>query len=465
MIGASCVERAHGRHRPQRGDLSVAAAAQPRLRHWWVVAATLLVILRLFFHAVYSPVFEGPDEPFHLGRVVVFARGLGAAAWQGRELPPEIVAAIRSVPCGPDLSRAFGCERFGASPAAFNILTRIATAPSAERSVAPNYEAHQPPLWYLLAGTLLRAASAAWHGFETDVTAQLLMVRLLAVACVAAALLGPLRPIAVGHEGVLAVALLLLLLVPGASESLARCANDAAVFLWSAVVMAAIFRRSRTPVLVALVTLGPLLKLTAFPVVAVVLAWLWRERGRASALLGAAAAGVVVVVQAARGWAWGGTVELNVFRAMQPHSWLDTGVGLARSLYTFAKTTVWLGGWSVFRPPAWWLGVLVALVAWLVLSIRKRVERPLPTPHLFGLAVAGVGVLVFAFGQRRLFGEWGGLGGWYAWGWFPWLFTAAVETFEVPPDLEKSTLAVVALFGVLTNCLWFASAGGIYGWP
>ncbi len=83
---------------------------------------------------------------------------------------------------------------------------------------------------------------------------------------------------------------LLALLLPGAAESLIRVSNDVVVFAWAVLMVAALSRRDelRTRELALLAALGPLLKLTAFPIVAVAAVVGWRARGRRSGLLIAA---------------------------------------------------------------------------------------------------------------------------------------------------------------------------------
>jgi hypothetical protein len=431
----------------------------------WFALLGALVVLRLVFHAVFIPVFEGPDEPFHLGRAAMLADGT-EDAWAGRTLPPDIVQVISGVPCCPDLSRAFGCPPFDGQGAAFNILRQVPAAPpQAPTRLDHNYEAHQPPLFYLVGAAILRCAAVLAPAASRGVPARLLLIRLLSVVVVAIAIAAPLRRAIGEYDAALAACFLLLLLLPGAAESLARCANDGVVFLWSAVVIWAACRRSRSSVLVALLAVGPLIKLTAFPVAIFALVWLWRERSRGPALLGAMASAAVFPLQALRGWEWGGTVEMNAAAHAAHEPLLAAMAGFARSLYTFLKTTVWLGEWSFFRPPPWWLGILLAIGVWCVLAVRRRRGARHTLGHLLALIAAAAGITAFAVGQYRLFGAWGGLGGWYAWGWFPWLAAAAGDTLELRPGFAATTVGLLASFVLLTNGLWLAAALHLYGWP
>ena len=60
----------------------------------------------------------------------------------------------------------------------------------------------------------------------------------------------------------------MVLLIPGGAESLARCANDALVFAWAALVVWDLEFERRAWVQPLLSALGPLIKLTAIPIVA-----------------------------------------------------------------------------------------------------------------------------------------------------------------------------------------------------
>lgn len=67
-------------------------------RSWGVVipALRVLVLARLAVHALFVPVFEGPDEPFHLARARLFSAAPLAVAMDGSIVDSEIVGAIRA---------------------------------------------------------------------------------------------------------------------------------------------------------------------------------------------------------------------------------------------------------------------------------------------------------------------------------------------------------------------------------
>lgn len=419
---------------------------------------------RLLFHALYVPAYEGPDEPFHLGRAVVFADESWRSGLEGDRLPGAIAASISGHPCCAALSQAFPCAPFGGN-GAFNILSKSSNA--RRENTVVNYEAHQPPLFYALAGTLLRTTRAVFSSPES----RLLALRLVSVLLVLTALAFQIRSLARDRGEAFAAVFLLFLLLPGASEALARGSNDAALFLWTALVIERMAHGARTRDMLLLLTLGPLLKLTAFPIVAVATTALWLKRRRVAAAAGALASLSVIGLQALRGWSWGGTYELNQL-GWVPDSIRSFAVGLVRSIYTFVKTVFWLGEWSFFRAP------LILNLMWFVLlsvaaasEIRRRREEarvaaPVPSESLSGRAnAAGVlfvvgGFLTMAVLNRKLFGQWGGLGGWYAWGWAPWLAVSFGPS--VADRLPRFQLAL-GLFVLLANVLWFRSAVALYG--
>lgn len=422
---------------------------------WPVLGIVALVTVRLLFHAVFSPAFDGPDEPYHLGRIAAFADLPFELALRGVDLDGRIVGAVRARPCGT----SFGCPPFGNKPAAFNLLRPA----GAELSATPirNPENNQPPLFYMLAAVPIQLAHV------DDPSLRLLAVRVLNVllAGIGLALLLTLP----GRRERLAFALAAgaAIVLPGAAESLARCANDAVVFLWAAILLVVLRRPiapARTLAAIALLAAGPLLKLTAFPVVAFAVVVLWSESGRRlRAALAVLASLVVFPLQFWRGWRWGGTYELNRPTAALLESPVESLVGFARSAYTFAKTTFWLGGWSFFRAPLLLVIAFFALVAGTWLLSKRRPDPPRPLAHLAGLAGAVLGFALFAIANRRFFGGWGGVGGWYAWSWFPWLATAARDTRTFPAPARRLLLPAWTVFAVVANALYYRKAWGIYG--
>ena len=422
-----------------------------------------LVLIRFVLYAFYLPVFEGPDEPFHLARVTSFFDEGFMTGIRGKNVSGEIVSAVKSNPCGPDLSRAFGCPLFDGTKAGFNGIRPSEPDPDPPPPV-PNYEAHQPPLFYLATGVVVGVANALPSPIAvTSAKKQLLLVRLIAVGLVAVALAWPLRRLSECRGESFRAAVLLLLLVPGASEALARCAIDSAVFLWSAFLVYSIHNRKSTPLVALLLAIGPLIKLTAIPIVIFGVVALWRQRGAAPAFAARACSLLFLPIQFARGWLWGGTVELNVASVGLDEPLITTVVGLARSIYTFTKTTLWLGGWSFFRPPTWLMILCAVLIFGWLISRRLRPSPEFLVANLLAFLTLCVGFLVFAVNHRLYFDTWGGVGGWYAWGWFPWIAFAASDLFMPRWKLPWSFNSLLALAVVLLNIFWCISALGLYG--
>lgn len=421
-----------------------------------VAALAVAVVARLALHAVFLPAFEGADEPDHLARVVMVATGTPASAFVAPEIPASVAGAVAAYPCAPALSKWYGCAPFGAEAAAFNLLAP--RRPARPAGPFPNAEGNQPPLYYLAAGLPLRLLRAG-----ADIAGALLYTRLLSVLFVAAALFGPLRIATRSWSSGGRAAGLLVLLLPGAAESLARASNDAAVFLWVSCVLAALEGRPRSAGMCLLLAAGPLLKLTAIPVVAFAVAALVLDRRPATAAAGTASALVVLPVQWARGWIWGGTVELNRATAAIGEPPLRFGAGFARSAYAFVKTSLWVGGWSLLRPPpVLAAGYLLLLGAALLLAEPRRPPRRL-APHLVALAVAAAGFAVFAVANRRYYGVWGGVAGWYLWGWSPWLAAAAADLGRIRRSARRPLLWAAVLFVLVANAVWLAASVRAYG--
>ncbi|MFN7942484.1 MAG: DUF2142 domain-containing protein [Thermoanaerobaculia bacterium] len=423
----------------------------------------LLAALRLAIQVGLTPVFEGPDEAFHLGRATAFARGGLAVGWREETLDSSIVRAIRAHPCAPDLQRAFGCRGFpGSSPD----LAGQSRGSSGSMDPVWNYESHQPPLYYLgVAGAIALFERAAPAGNVEAPERDLVIGRFFSLALVVTGgtivllgIPGARRATSLAFAG-------LILLLPGASEALIRVSNDAGLFFWSACACVWLCRdrpsRSWGAVIAAV---GPLIKLTAFPIVAVMVVQRWAKRDRLGAVMVALASCLVLPLQSLRGYAYGGTVELNRSSGQEILGLGETVLGLAKSFLVCLKTAVWLGNWSFFRPPRVLLIALVVVFAWVLLAYRPTSPSRENIPHLAGLIVAAVGIVAFSVGSRRLFGIWGGVGGWYLWGWTPWLFVAAQELLEKLPNARAwPRITVLGAAVLATNIAWLQSAVALYG--
>ena len=437
----------------KRSDVSPGRGSRSRL----LAALAVAVVLRLGFHAVFVPAWEGPDEPMHASRVLAAVRKPLRGSLENGPLDPEIAGSIGSHPCSA-LARYFPCPAFGAERAVFNLL--VPAAPSIPTPGGRNPENNQPPLFYFLSGVILSPIRAVLLGSPER---ALLGCRLLGFAFVVLAIFGPLRRLARARPPSFAFAGLLLLALPGASESVVRCANESAIFLWTAVVVDLLEADAPPAALCVLLAAGPLIKLTALPVAAVAVGRLWFAGRRGAAGAALASTAVVFPVQLLRGWRLGGGLEANRTLPALAESWVETAVGLARSAYAFVKTVFWMGEWSAFRAP------LALVLAWFLLILllwaasRLRPEPRFGAAHAVGALVLATGTAVFFVACRRYWGQWGGVGGWYVWGWMPWLAVAWDDAFAVSKRAVPVLLAASAAFVVVCNVLYFRAALALYG--
>ena len=271
-----------------------------------------------------------------------------------RRRPRLVGRRARHSPCAARLAPRFGCPLFGATPARFDLLAARRRAPcrASAGAALSNTEDNQPPLFYLLAGprpaALARARAGALAALPRP--AALLGVALRG----AVALFGPLRRLgaAIRPAGARRRRA-----APPADSGRVRGARalpptTRAVFLWAALVRRWPLEPS-APIRAgaaggALLAARPAAEADGaarrrlFAVAALVRR---RRRTPARRLAGAAAGrSPSSRSRLLRGWRWGGTLEFN--RAAPPRSggsFRDTLVGLARSAYTFVKTTFWVG--------------------------------------------------------------------------------------------------------------------------
>lgn len=437
--------------------------ASPVARRTYFVVLGV-VILRLAAQVVLIPPFEGPDEPFHLDRAVSTVEYGLFQAQRPETLNPKIADAVRVTACAPDLGRVFGCPPFPGAPK--EAARRVEAMPSPDEEVW-NYESHQPPIYYLaLAGAIELREGLRKQGDGALILETLLLGRTFSFLLVVLGLLVLMRSLPEVRRRPASMVLLgSTMCLPGAAESLVRVANDAGVFLWCSLAIAWLSAKCpswRSGLLLA--ALGPLVKLTALPVVAVMAVRVWGLRRRAMALAIAAAATLVVPMQMLRGYEYGGTVELNrpgSFELLGPG---DTALGIAKSIAVSLKTAFWLGNWSFFRPPRFLLVVFAASVVGLLSAYRLKRDSAWTVAHAAGLTAAAVGTVAFAVGSHRLFGIWGGVGGWYFWGWAPWLVAAVYELLNRRAESRIAHWsAAYAGTVLLTNALWFMEAYRLYG--
>jgi len=137
-------------------------------------------------------------------------------------------------------------------------------------------------------------------------------------------------------------------------------------------------------------------------------------------------------------------------------------VGMLRSAYTFVKTTFWLGGWSFFRAPLALVLAYGALLLGGVATAHRRLAPRRLNAHRAAVATAVLGFCLFAYANRRFFGGWGGVGGWYVWSWYPWLAIAVHELFDFGRRVGRVLLVFAAAFVLSANTVYYLVAYRLY---
>jgi hypothetical protein len=422
-------------------------------------------------YALLLPAFEGPDEPFHLSRALDFARGRFADGWRADHLGDDVVSAISRYPCGPDLHRAFGCPTFPTDPgrAWGNLLTApVAGSPPDPREPYPNYERQHPVLGYLIWAVPVAVVDRATSDLTPirRVTFAQLTIRMTNLALLAMALLGPGRRLVASWSFEARAVALGVLLIPAGVETLARGGLEALVFAWSVWFVEASARAEpKTSRVVALAAIGPLVKLTAVPVIALaaLVAWSRKRRGVATGIVGAGA--LVYLERLLRGYLAGGVLDLHgSYASHDPGGALDVIEGIGWSMLVTVKSAAWLGGWSFFRPPLWVLALIAAAAIVLLRHLRPTAETDRAW-RVAGIGAAGVAIAghaVFSLAVYRVFGSWA-VGGWYVWAWFPAAAFAAERTLEwrrpLPAWLWPATGAALAA----VDLAWLRVADRLYG--
>ncbi|MBL8111980.1 MAG: DUF2142 domain-containing protein [Acidobacteria bacterium] len=394
----------------------------------------------LVFAALW-PAFEGPDEPFHLSRVLDLAEGR-LDRWRGVALREDVDRAIRSVPCGEALQAGFGCPPHEAGGSFGNVFaSRVGEAPGAP---AVNYESQQPVLGYALAAPFV----ALWPGATASPFVALFAYRIFSLLAFAAGLAICLRVLPPGRHldwG------LLVLLLPGATEGLVRASNDAVSFLFTALLVAGLQGARGTSLWAAV---GVATKLPGLGPALGACAELWSRglRPRAAATLVAVLAAVGALL-ATRGL---GAATYGR-RPILDEGPVGIVVGLAKSGYGVVKTALWLGGWTGFRPGPLSLALMTIGLAIALVVIVPGLERDL---RWVGAVVIVAGTLAIAVGNRGVFGVWGGLGGWYVWTWFPWLWRLAAD--DAGQRVKPWHVAVTAVVVAALNVTWLAPALAVF---
>lgn len=431
-----------------------------------------LVATSMVAYALFLPAFEGPDEPFHLSRALDFARGRFVEGWRADRLGDDVASALARYPCGPDLHRVFGCPAFATDPgrAWGNILALPPAGSPADspREPYPNYERQHPILGYLIWAIPVAAVDRVTSDQEPvrRVASAQLTIRVANLVLLAIALLGPGRRLIASWSLEARAVAAGTLLLPGAVETLARGGLEALVFAWSLWFVEESVREPARPFrLLALAAVGPLLKLTALPIVAFGVLSCW-SRGRRGLALGTVAAGAAVYLERLlRGYLAGGVLDLHAgYATHDPGGALDVLQGIGWSMLVTTKSALWLGGWSFFRPPLWVLAVTGGAAIALLAFVRRRPapERALIVAALGAAGVAIAGHAVFSVAVYRVFGSWA-VGGWYVWAWFPVAAVAAERSLELRRPLPPWLPAALAAALAAVDVAWWRAADRLYG--
>jgi len=128
------------------------------------------------------------------------------------------------------------------------------------------------------------------------------------------------------------------------------------------------------------------------------------------------------------------------------------------------KTTFWVGGWSLLRPPRILAALYMLLLLLTLVCSRPRLRPRRRAAHLAALGAACGGFFAFAIANRRFYGDWGGVAGWYLWGWTPWIAVAASDLATIPTRAGRVLLWLEASFVLAANIAWLAAHGRLYGW-
>jgi hypothetical protein len=337
----------------------------------------LFALLNGTLYAALLPLWEGFDEPFHFAYVQSLADARGLPDVRTATVSEEVAESIALAPASPvvhqNLPQAMTYREYfsfaGATCA--DIQRRLRSIPVADRSkpsTIGNYEAHQPPLAYLLLALPERVMATR------SLPSRVLALRL--IAAWAGALL-----LFTGAEGLFTelgleqpfrfAALFCLFSAQMIWASIAHVSND-----WLAIPLAAwlLLWMIRGSAIGTGGALGLGLLVKAYFLVFVPLAllvWIWCRRWRELAVL---VAGTVVL---GGPWYWrnwshygeltgtqearGGVGIAAVWYAIPAVPWLQTMV-------TSAHQSLWTGNNSFLSFSAWTIDFILALLLIAVLS-------------------------------------------------------------------------------------------------
>lgn len=433
-----------------------------------IVAAAAIYVA----YATFLPAFEGPDEPFHLSRALDLARGHFVAGWRADHLGDDVTSALARFACGPDLHRVFDCPPFATEVDRSwgNLLSESPSGPTRalEREPYPNYERQHPLLGYLVWSIPVAVVDGlveSWDPVRRVAAAQL-TIRITNLTILAIALLGPGRRLIAPWSIEARLLAMGIMLLPGAVETLARGGLEALVFSWSVWFVEDSVREGPRPGrILVLAAIGPLIKLTAIPVVAFGAMTVWWRRQKRLAVGIVASSMAVYMERLLGGYLGGGVLDLHGgYSTHDPGGVLEMLQGIGWSMLVTMKSAAWLGGWSFFRPPLWVVALLVGSVG--VLSLRVRLaaatDRSVTLAGLGAAAVAITGHAVFSVAVYRVFGSWA-VGGWYVWAWFPMAAVAAERSLAWRRPVPTWVWLAAGISLLAIDIAWWLAADRLYG--
>jgi hypothetical protein len=364
-------------------------------------------VARGIFYSAVFPVWEGYDEPFHFAFIqsLVTQMKLPTATTQ---VSREVQASLHALPLpGTILRHGYppplithdefwkldSNQREHLQQEFLNIPKEWAREPATENS--RNYEAQQPPLYYVLFSVPLRG-TRVW-----DLASRVFLLRVLGIIVASAAipfgyLVG--RKV-LGNEmsalGIVALASVM----PEMMVNISRVANESlAIVLYTLLVYVTLKivdgaeHFNQLPFLGLLLGLGLLTKayfLTALPAVVVILAWcLWRWPQQWKRLT--LHSGVMIaIVSGMAGWwywrahqvmgSWSGLYSEAAVPRMSKWQMLDQlwHVNWLSALISVLLSHIWYGGWSFLRVSnsvyvVFGVVVLLAVAGIVILLLKPR---------------------------------------------------------------------------------------------
>lgn len=345
----------------------------------FLVLVWFVFLARGFFYSAALPIWEGYDEPIHFAFIQYFDTNRNLPLPTSR-VSREIQASLHLLPL-PWMLRFYGYpkpifthDEFWKLDAQqrdhleqeFRLIPREwAREPATE--LITNYEAQQPPLYYMLLSLPLRGMA------NLTLPSRVLALRLLSV--IVASFLVPLGYLVsrkiVGNEVIALGIVALATLMPELMINISRVANESLpialytllVYVTLKVVDGPEYFGS-LPIVGVLLGLGLLTKayfVTALPALAVILAWcFWRWPRHRKGLILQSGIGIAAAAAIAGTWYWrsqrtlGAWSGLNSDAAVRGLSRWDLlrqmlHVNWVGALISVLLSHIWYGAWSFLR--------------------------------------------------------------------------------------------------------------------